>query len=322
MELGHDVASGRTVGHELALSRIVSAYELAQRNRIATGALLRSLLDASASAERDSSVDESTDESAGAPLDTLTDTPAAGRNLRLIGAGRSPGPSPTLGELYRQERRAEMVCAREMARAVSAHPAWPWLGQVRGIGPTLAARLLARLRIERASTPSSFWQYCGLGTVPGERHVCLTCGMVLVGPAGRSSPRHHADKLGARCHGPFQRDTSNPVRVAPRLPSRGQPRSFDVTARSLMHLVGTSFLRRRSPYRSVYDRHREHLQDRTPAWTPMHSHLSAMRVMEKLFLAHLWLVWADALALPTRRPFELTRRGRSGVDIPPSAMVG
>lgn len=310
-DIAHKVATSRTAGSELELSRIVSAYELAQRNRIATGALLRSLQNESARAERDESADAQ-----------RAVTPAADQAVRVVRARRSPGPSTALGDLFRQERTAEMACAREMARAVSAHPAWPWLGQVRGIGPTLAARLLARLRIERASTPSSFWQYCGLGTVPGERHVCLTCGMVLVGQAGRASPRHHTDERGGRCHGPFQRDSTSPVRVAPRLPPRGQARSFDVTARSLMHLVGTSFLRRRSPYRSVYDRHREHLQARTPSWTPMHSHRSAMRVMEKLFLAHLWLVWADALALPTRRPFELTRRGRSGVDIPPSSMIG
>jgi hypothetical protein len=106
-----------------------------------------------------------------------------------------------------------------------------------------------------------------------------------------------------------------------RFPSRGHRRTFDVGARSLCHLIGTSFLRRGGAYREVYYRQRERLEARVPRWTPMHVHLGAMRTMEKLFLAHLWTVWAERAATGGRRPYEIARRGRAGVLIAPSEML-
>lgn len=87
--------------------KVVAAYELAQRNRIATAAHQR------------------TRASAGVADDPIS-------------------------QLLQMEVHTERMLAREMARRVAEHPAWPWLERVRGVGPTLAARLLARLRIDRA----------------------------------------------------------------------------------------------------------------------------------------------------------------------------
>ena len=35
-----------------------------------------------------------------------------------------------------------------------------------------------------------------------------------------------------------------------------------------------------------------------PGWTPKHSHLSALRRMEKAFLRDLWIAWRRALNMP------------------------
>jgi hypothetical protein len=263
-----------------ALTRTVSAYELAQRNRIATAAHLRASMSESESA------------------------------------------SETMVELNRIELQTEKALAKEMARRVVEHPAWPWLERVRGVGPTLSARLLARLRIERAPTPSSFWKFCGLSTVEGSRYTCARCGATVMRVRGTAAPRRHLSPTGGSCD---QRLDETPpegiVRVAARLPSRGQARAFDVGARTLCHIIGVSFLRRGGKYREVYYARRAKFLEQHPDWTPLHSHLAGMRVMEKLFLAHLWSVWAERLGMPERTPYPVRMRGRAGVSISPWEMV-
>lgn len=239
-------------------------------------------------------------------------------HLRATGMSSTPSGLTTLLEA---ERRAEREAARAMQRSVAAHPAWPWMERVRGIGPTLAARLLARLRIDKAPTPSSFWSYCGLATVPGVRYTCATCGVVILLGAHHTPLRSHRTSTGAPCTGHLQVDDESPARVAPRQPGRGQRRTFDTEARTVCHLIGVSFIRRGRAYRAVYDVRRERLHAERPDWTPNHVHLAAMRVTEKLFLAHLWQVWAGALGRPAQLPFAVARNGRAGVEISPWEMV-
>ena len=78
--------------------------------------------------------------------------------------------------IRRGERIRAIAQARELSRlledAVTQHPAWPWLMQVRGVGRRLAARLLSRLRIELARSPSAFWAYCALATVQAVEYRC------------------------------------------------------------------------------------------------------------------------------------------------------
>lgn len=290
---------------QLRLAATVAAYELAQRHRIGTGELIRSLLQARFRDSADGEVPE-------------TDADAI---LRAIRAGTAEGPIPMAGELYAKEWAIERGCLKAMAGLVETHPVWPWLDRVRGVGPTLSARLLARLRIERAANPSSFWQFCGLGTVEGQRFRCSTCGSAVTAPRDRAPPRLHYDAAGKRCVGELQDEGEHSVRVAMRFPLHGQRRSFDVNARTLCHLVGTSFLRRKGRYSEVYYRQRERLLVRTPPLRPIHAHLAAMRVMEKLFLANLWTVWAERLELPSRLPYQVAKHGRAGTHISPWEMV-
>lgn len=111
------------------------------------------------------------------------------------------------------------------------------------------------------------------------------------------------------------------VRVAARMPSRGQARSFDVGARTLCHLIGVSFLRRGGRYREMYYARRERINQQHPDWSKLHAHLAGMRVVEKLFLAHLWTVWAQSVGGPSRTAYPVWMRGESGVEISPWEMV-
>lgn len=67
-----------------------------------------------------------------------------------------------------QLKEMEKALVKEARQQLKDHPAWPWLSQVRGMGLTLAAQLLGYIGdIERFSTVSKLWRYCGLGVTDG-----------------------------------------------------------------------------------------------------------------------------------------------------------
>jgi len=120
---------------------LADLYDQTQQVRIATGERLRAYVQ-----RRDQSLGNS------ARLPTLQE----------IRAGNLSGPLPILGETYYRHSKYERELRAEMRRVLVAHPLFGWLEANKGIGPTLACKLLARLNIARAPTPSSFWRYCGL----------------------------------------------------------------------------------------------------------------------------------------------------------------
>jgi hypothetical protein len=204
-----------------------------------------------------------------------------------------------------------------MEEALRGHEVWPWLSQLRGIGVTLAARLLARLDIRRAPTPSSFWSYCGLATVPARIYQCVACGVTSVAASGRSTRNRHRTPDGEFCSGPLSEiEASGPVRVAQPGPRRGEVAAYDRQAKKLCYLIGVSFLRSRSVYRAVYDRERSRLERERADWPKGRQHLAALRKMEKVFLSHLWAKWAEAAGIPDVRPYGEVR-GLTQRMIPP-----
>lgn len=70
---------------------------------------------------------------------------------------------------YRRFDDLETELDRDIIQLVKDHPAYPYLIELRGIGPLLAAKLLALIDIERASHVSSLWKYAGYGVTDGER---------------------------------------------------------------------------------------------------------------------------------------------------------
>ena len=65
------------------------------------------------------------------------------------------------------------------------------------------------------------------------------------------------------------------------------------TVKKIGYNIGVSFLRRKdkSPYSYLYYAKREYYEKNRPDWTKAHIHLSALRYMNKIFLAHLWTMW-------------------------------
>jgi hypothetical protein len=246
---------------------ITDAYEQAQRVRLQAGERIRAIVQG-----RDPRL-EST------PLEDADGV------LRAIRQGEHDGPVPLLGRTYRRHWEEEQELKRAMDEALRTHPVWSWLSQVRGIGSTLAARLLARLDLARAPTPSSFWAYCGLATVQGQLFRCDTCGSTAVTAASRTVRASHKTPGGQQCTGAFERVAMpEGLRVAQPSPSRGESASYDRQAKKICYLIGVSFLRSKSLYREIYDKERERLLRERADWSKARQHLAALRKMEKLFL--------------------------------------
>ncbi len=268
--------------HALELRLLYALFEEAQRSRVAHGERLRAILQGRSSSQ----------------LTTTIGDPGA--LLKTIRRGESSGAPRILERAYARAFDEEESAAAALRSVIERHPAWPWLESVRGIGHLLAARLLSRLDITRARTPSAFWAYCGLATIPGVAYRCARCGLEVAYPAGYQPKGAHNVRLGTReCLGELQHvgdETS--TRVAPRRSGMGGRASYDAHARNSCYLIGVSMLRCGGDYRSAYDSERVRLADSRPGWTLKRSHLAALRKMEKAFLRDLWLDWRRAANLP------------------------
>ena len=220
--------------------------------------------------------------------------------LTEIARGGSVGAPAVLERSYSRAADEERMLALELRGAIEHHPAWAWLEKQRGIGHLLAARLLSRLDVTRARTPSAFWAYCGLATVSGTAYRCVECGLEVAYPTGYQVRSVHQSRAGlGACNGELTAiGTQQSTRVAPRRTVAGGRSAYDAHARKSCYLIGVSLLRCKSDYRAHYDTERARLGVKHPGWTPKHCHLSALRKMEKAFLRDLWVAWRRAVNLP------------------------
>ena len=270
--------------HDLRL--LYQLYEDAQRSRIAHGERLRALFQ-------------------GRSFDgfgTIAGDPDS--LLKTIARGDSVGAPRVLEKAYWRAGEDENDAAAALRVEIASHPAWPWLSQQRGVGELLAGRLLSRLDITRAKTPSAFWAYCGLATIPGNAYRCPRCKLEIGIPADYKLRDSHFTRGAARlCAGHLELIGGDATRVAPRRSAAGGRNTYDAHARKSCYLIGVSMLRSGSEYRAYYDAERERLAGERPGWTAKRSHLAALRKMEKAFLRELWVAWRKAVGLSTVRPY-------------------
>lgn len=269
------------------LRLLYQLYEEAQRTRIAHGERLRAFLQGRSFAGAGETARD---------VDHL---------LKMITRGQSGGAPLILEGAYSRAVHDEESFSLELRSIIERHPAWSWLNPTKGIGHLLAARLLSRLDVSRARTPSAFWAYCGLATIPGTTYRCARCGLEVAYPLGYQLRGPHQSRLGSKeCTGQLCAvESARPTRVAPRRSAAGGRSSYDAHARKSCYLIGVSLLRCGSEYRSFYDAERARLSAERPGWTPKRCHLSALRKMEKVFLRDLWIGWRRAVNLPVVSPY-------------------
>lgn len=253
---------------------------------------------------------------------------------RALEAYRRGEPSTHVNDLsvpaflvrsYNRYWSEERDVERDMLDAVRKHPTWPWIKAVKGIGPVTACKLLSRLEIEKAAHPSSFWSYCGLTTVPGDKYVCADCGRCRAWPVGYNVTGSHQTPAGKKCAGTLVK-VAGPedgiVAARPRA-QRGEKRGYDAFAKKTMYLIGTGFLKARGKFADEYYRERTRLDNTKAGWSDGRKHMAALRHVEKLFLSLLHEVWSREAGRPVSKPwiFEHGEHGEAG-RITPEEMVG
>ena len=97
---------------------------------------------------------------------------------------------------------------------------------------------------------------------------------------------------------------------------KGQKATYNRRLKTLMYIIGVSFLKSGSQFTRFYYEAKERYQKTHPEWTKAHVHLAAMRRMNKIFLCCLWHVWRESLGLPIRQPYAVEYLGHTTVIDP------
>ena len=290
-----------TVGRELRF--LADHYEQNQKMRKAVEERLRAVL-------------QGRDETWGVVVD-LDDTDVAAALLDIRNA-KEIGPVPILGRAYRRYWQEERDTYGDMMDEWTGHPVHGWLSKVRGIGPTLGCKILARLDPEKAPHASSFWSYCGLSTIPGIKYRCAECAREHGFPQGYNVKESH-NQPGAKkkCDGKMVKVGECRVAMPPgyTIPGEdGKPRRpYDSYAKCVMYNVGVSFLKAGGPYEEVYRSARAKYEAERPGWDKARKHKAALRIPQKLFLSHLWEVWRTELGLSVGDPYVVAELGHQKI---------
>lgn len=86
----------------------------------------------------------------------------ADNQIRSVEKSETPEPHAVLNWLSDQNTTLENQIKGALERYAKSHIAGPWLFSVCGIGPVLAAGLVAHIEIEKAPTVGHIWRFAGL----------------------------------------------------------------------------------------------------------------------------------------------------------------
>ena len=182
-------------------------------------------------------------------------------------------PDPFVARLVGRLEDLEKATFEEMKAVVRDHPAWPWLDSVKGIGPTIATKILGLIGdIEKFATVSKLWMFSGYGLKPRGRIwspedalyrvddiVAADNGYAyliekvhdqstkLVPSAEWSTEYYVTQSIGRydiSCIGP-NAERQRPI--------KGEKLSYNRRLKTAVYLAGDSFIKSRSPYRDLYD---------------------------------------------------------------------
>lgn len=182
-----------------------------------------------------------------------------------------------------QEIEYRMLCLLE--EECHAEPVYQALIRIKGIGPAMAAQLYASIDFSKVGSVSALWKFCG-----------MSVNKSLIEKDGRQIEIGTADR-----------------------PTKGEKLHYNPKLKSLLWLIGASFLKANSPYRKFYDARRAKTdnlkldKDGKP-WTPGHCHADALRVMVKVFLSHFWEVGRELNGLSVSAPYAFAILNHDGFE--------
>lgn len=243
-----------------------------------------------------------------------------------------------LKSIKTQMQNLEKEAATHIASTVGRHPMFPWLENIRGIGPILAAVLLVQFDPYKARHASSFWRYCGLDVVDGAApkpvkgkklsyNKWLKAKM-LTGGVGvgilKSCLRKTDPEDGTPPYKGWVRwgviPTFSPVtkKKAKKLEDEGATISVEEIKKKNGTTTAYYLVEKyaywlppgeQGKYAKIY-LDRKHRRE-SSKWgnSHAHRHQDAMRVMVKIFLADFWAAWRTHEGLEVSEPYAVAKLG-------------
>ncbi len=194
---------------------------------------------------------------------------AMGNRKGAIERGADTGDTTWLASWSDRLEPLEGELAKDMGRLLADHPAWTWLKTVRGIGPTLAGKVVALIDdISKFDNISNLWSFAGYGLHPDE----------------------------------------NGILVIQRY-KKGEKATYSKRLKTTIYLVGNSFRKCGGKFADIYFNAVDYYIQNRPKWTLPHQRAAALRKTEKIFLACLWLAWRKAEGLEVRPPYIIGKNG-------------
>jgi hypothetical protein len=200
------------------------------------------------------------------------------------------------------------------------HALWTqYLSKIQGIGPLLAAGLIAYIDdIEKFDHVSSLWQYSGYGM----NRYCDECkkptSVDVKYDTGKVAKKLHPFETCPVCNGKtrsiLQKRTS------------GYQSNWNDRLKVLGWKASSSFVKQsaaKSKYRKLYDKIKadEHRKNPTKKvvggktfFNDGHLHNRAMRKVSKIFFAHVWQTWRRQQGLEATEPYAKQLLGHSVVE--------
>lgn len=186
---------------------------------------------------------------------------------------------------YLDLERAETAQFTRLSDALEEMPIYTeFLSKVRGIGPAMAGVIVSEIDIKKAQYVSSIWRYAGLDVGPDGR--------------GRSKRKEHLVKI-KYTNAAGEEAERDGITYNPWLKTK------------LVGVLGTSFLRLKSPYAEYYRNYKtraENMKDSRYA-SKLHIHRAAIRYMVKRFLADLYVQWRTLEKLPVTQEYHEAKLG-------------
>lgn len=194
---------------------------------------------------------------------------------------------------------------RALERFVSAHPCGPWLESIHGIGPVIAAGLLAHIDINEAPTVGHIWAFGGYDPtkewLKGQKRPFNASLKVIFWKAGQSFLKAHNDP---RCfYGHLYAKKKKEIQAA---------NEAGVYAEQCKAILA------KFNYRKETDAYKAYITGKLP---PAHVDARARRHAVKIFLAHLHEeMYRKLLGKEPPLPYPIAHLGHVDYIAPPPAM--
>ena len=93
--------------------------------------------------------------------------------------------------------------------------------------------------------------------------------------------------------------------------TKGEKAHYNRRLKIACRLIGESFLKSNSPYRSIYDSAKEYYAANRTDWTLLHQHNAALGKMIKVWLQHLWVIWREMEGLDIKDLYVMEHLGHT-----------